>query len=82
MQLSSTSLPKRLIAAQHALVIMTLIALTATGCVRRRLTVRSNPPGASVYVDNQHIGKTPCSVDFTYYGTREIRLVKSGFSTR
>jgi hypothetical protein len=43
--------------------------------------VRTNPPGALVYVDNQQIGTTPCSVDFTYYGTREIRLVKPGYET-
>jgi hypothetical protein len=61
--------------------LLLLIAVSATGCVRRRLTIRSNPPGALVYVDNQQIGTTPCSVDFTYYGTREIRLVKSGFET-
>jgi hypothetical protein len=53
----------------------------AAGCVRRRLNVRTNPPGALVYVDNQQIGTTPCSVDFTYYGTREIRLIKPGFET-
>jgi hypothetical protein len=34
-----------------------------------------------LFVDNQQIGTTPCSVDFTYYGTREIRLVKPGFET-
>jgi hypothetical protein len=55
--------------------------LPAVGCVRRRLNVRTNPPGALVYVDNQQIGTTPCSVDFTYYGTREIRLIKPGFET-
>jgi hypothetical protein len=55
--------------------------IAATGCVRRRLNVRSNPPGALVYVDNQQIGTTPCSVDFTYYGTREVRLVKPGYET-
>ncbi len=58
-----------------------LMLLPAVGCVRRRLNVRSNPPGALVYVDNQQIGTTPCSVDFTYYGTREIRLVKPGYET-
>lgn len=58
-----------------------LIALTATGCVRRRLTVRSNPPGAIVHVDNQRIGTTPCSIDYVYYGTREIRLSLPGFET-
>lgn len=55
--------------------------LLQTGCVRRRLMVRSNPPGALVYVDNQPIGTTPCATDFTYYGTREIRLVKAGYET-
>lgn len=55
------------------------LALLPSGCVRRRLNVRTNPPGALVYVDNQLIGTTPCGVDFTYYGTREIRLVKPGF---
>ncbi len=51
------------------------------GCVRRRLMVRSNPPGALVYVDNQMIGTTPCATDFIYYGTREVRLVKAGYET-
>ncbi|MEM6798633.1 MAG: PEGA domain-containing protein [Planctomycetota bacterium] len=61
--------------------LLVLLAMTSTGCVRRRLTVRTNPPGALVYVDNQRIGTTPCSVDFTYYGTREIRMVKPGYET-
>jgi hypothetical protein len=62
-------------------VLIGLMLLPASGCVRRRLNVRSNPPGALVYVDNQQIGTTPCSVDFTYYGTREIRLIKPGYET-
>ncbi len=63
------------------LVLMFAFALPASGAVRRRLNVHSNPPGALVYVDNQQIGITPCSVDFTYYGTREVRLIKPGFET-
>jgi hypothetical protein len=62
-------------------VLIGLMLPPLTGCVRRRLNVRSNPPGALVYVDNQRIGTTPCSVDFTYYGTREIRLIKPGYET-
>lgn len=65
----------------QALFVLIILAASATGCVRRRLNVRTNPPGALVYVDNQQIGTTPCSVDFTYYGTREIRLVKPGYET-
>lgn len=60
-------------------VLLIAIVVLPSGCVRRRLNVRTNPPGALVYVDNQLIGQTPCGVDFTYYGTREIRLVKPGF---
>jgi hypothetical protein len=62
-------------------VLIVALLLPGVGCVRRRLNVRTNPPGALVYVDNQQIGTTPCSVDFVYYGTREIRLVKPGFET-
>ena len=64
-----------------SIVLVVAIALPAHAIVRRRLNVNSNPPGALVYVDNQQIGTTPCSVDFTYYGTREIRLIKPGFET-
>ncbi|HEV3416738.1 MAG TPA: PEGA domain-containing protein [Pirellulales bacterium] len=61
---------------------VTLSLLAAqSGCVERRLTVRSNPPGAQLYVDDYEIGTTPVAVDFTYYGTRKIRLVKDGYET-
>ena len=52
-----------------------------SGCVRRRLTVRTTPPGAVVSVDNQIIGTSPAASSFTYYGTREIRVEKDGFRT-
>jgi hypothetical protein len=64
----------------------TLLCLTAAvllsgGCVQRRMTIRTNPPGAQVYIDNQEIGRTPVSTDFVYYGRRDIRLVKDGYET-
>ncbi len=58
-----------------------MLLAVAPGCVQRRLTIRSNPPGALVYVDNDEVGTTPVSTDFIYYGMREIRLVKDGFET-
>jgi hypothetical protein len=60
-------------------VVLTLAA--GPGCVQRRMTIRSNPPGALVYVDDYQIGTTPVSTDFIYYGTRKIRLVKDGYET-
>lgn len=58
-----------------------VVAVVPTGCVQRRMTIRSNPPGALVYVDDYQIGTTPVSHDFVYYGTRKIRLVKDGYET-
>jgi hypothetical protein len=63
------------------LCLMLAVVVATSGCVRRRLTVRSNPPGATVYVDDQEIGETPVSTAFTYYGTRKIQLVKDGYET-
>src|SRR6478672_6424264 len=57
------------------------LALGSVGCVRRRLTVRSNPPGAKVFIDDVEIGTTPCSAAYTYYGTRKITAIKDGFET-
>jgi len=60
---------------------LTLVSLWLTGCVSRRMTIRTNPPGALVYVDDYEVGVTPVSTDFVYYGTRKIRLVKDGYET-
>ena len=61
--------------------VLVAAALLSTGCVHRRLTIRSNPSGALAYLDGEELGYTPVAADFTYYGTREIRLVKDGFET-
>lgn len=45
------------------------------------MMVRTNPPGATVSIDNQVIGTTPAATSFTYYGTREIRIEKDGYRT-
>jgi hypothetical protein len=61
---------------------MAAVCAGQAGCVTRRLTIISDPPGATVYVDNEEAGVTPCSVSYIYYGTRQITLVKDGFETR
>jgi hypothetical protein len=61
---------------------MLLVVTTiASGCVQRRMIVRSQPEGALVTIDNQPVGHTPVPVPFVYYGTREIQLEKEGFKT-
>ncbi len=44
--------------------------------------VQSNPPGAMVLMEGKEIGLTPTGVDFTYYGTRELTLIKDGYETK
>lgn len=63
------------------LTVAMLAGVSAEADVRRRLTVRSNPPGALVYIDDQQIGATPASTSFIYYGTRKIQLIKDGYKT-
>ena len=61
--------------------LLVVLCASTCGCVQRRLTIRSNPPGALVYVDDYQIGTTPVSTDFVYYGTRKVRLSLSGYET-
>jgi hypothetical protein len=56
-------------------------AASAGGCVERQMTIRSDPPGALVSVDNNDIGITPVTTPYIYYGQRQIRLVKDGYDT-
>jgi PEGA domain-containing protein len=59
-----------------------LLAALATGCVERKMFIRSDPPGANVLLDGQPVGETPVEVPFTYYGTRELVFRKKGFDER
>src|SRR5262249_19124479 len=52
------------------------------GCVGRRYTIRTNPPGALVVVNGEEIGRTPVSRNFTYYGDRDINLMLDGYQTQ
>lgn len=61
--------------------ILSAAVISISGCVRRRLTVRTVPAGAQVFVDRQPIGVTPVSDNFTYYGTRQIDIIKDGYRT-
>ncbi|MHC4357674.1 MAG: PEGA domain-containing protein [Planctomycetota bacterium] len=54
------------------------VALASSGlaCVRRTLTIKSDPPGAQVFIDDYLAGETPLDYEFTYYGTRKIVIEK------
>ncbi|MEM7166473.1 MAG: PEGA domain-containing protein [Planctomycetota bacterium] len=54
--------------------ISVVATLGTSGCVDRFLLVRSDPPGARVYIDAQAVGTTPVKVPFEHYGSREVLL--------
>jgi len=64
-----------------SIALVLLAAMLAGGCMRRRMTIRSDPPGAVVVVDGYELGTTPLTHDFTFYGDRNIRLIKDGYET-
>jgi hypothetical protein len=56
--------------------------ITQIGCVHRRMTIQTSPPGALIKVDGKDVGYSPTSVDFTWYGQREIQALKDGYETQ
>ena len=55
------------------------LALCLTGCVRRTISITSQPVGALVHLNDEEIGRTPLQVPFAFYGTYDVRLEKEGF---
>lgn len=62
-----------------SLIIAVFVSFITSGCVERKLTIKSDPPGASVYFNDSYKGKTPVDFDFEWYWTHDIRLEKEGY---
>jgi hypothetical protein len=61
------------------MVLLVACCLLLNGCVRRQLTIRSEPPGALAYLNDQLIGPTPATFDFQWYGWHRLTLRKEGY---
>lgn len=55
--------------------------LVCTGCIRRTVTIKTDPQGAAVMLNDQLVGTTPVTVDFTWYGDYDVILRKEGYET-
>ncbi len=60
------------------LAISLLVLSVLPGCVERALVIRSDPPGAKVFVDGSEVGTTPAQISFDHYGTREVMVRLEG----
>jgi len=58
------------------------LSLFCCGCVERTMQVKSDPPGALVFVNGDEKGRTPYIEHFDFYGTMEFRLEKDGYRTK
>ena len=56
-----------------------VVALLASGCVHRSLTIRTDPPGAMVYLNDELKGQSPVSFDFLWYGTHRVIVKMDGY---
>jgi len=60
------------------LLLSMLSCLFMFGCVKRTISISSNPNGALVWVNDREVGRTPVTIDFVYYGEYDVRLEKDG----
>ena len=55
--------------------------LSLCGCVERQLTIKTNPEGALVILNDEEIGLAPVTVNFNWYGDYCVRIQKEGYET-
>lgn len=73
------TLAPRHMSSACALGLAALALIPAAGCVRRTLTIETEPQGAIVFLNDEEIGATPVSTDFTWYGDYDVVLRKEGY---
>lgn len=78
---SATTKPERRRGMCWRLVAGVVLATMVWGCVRRTLTIETEPQGAVVVLNDEEIGATPVSTDFTWYGDYDVALRKEGYAT-
>ena len=54
------------------------IWVTLFGCVKRTVTITSQPQGALVWVNEREVGRTPLEFEFLYYGEYDVRIEGDG----
>lgn len=58
-----------------------LLLLLLPGCVRRTITITTEPPNARVFLNDQEVGRSPMTTDFLWYGDYEVALRREGYET-
>ena len=57
------------------------VCLSAPGCVRRSLTINTEPQGALIWLNDEEVGRSPVTVDFLWYGDYDVVARLEGHGT-
>jgi hypothetical protein len=50
-------------------------------CVRRTISITTEPPNARVFLNDQEVGRSAVTTDFLWYGDYGVTIRKEGFET-
>ena len=76
-----TSMNVHTLAARLAIAVFACgLAICSTGCLKRTISVTTEPPGALVWINDVEVGRTPLETDFTFYGIYDVRLRREGWN--
>ena len=56
-----------------------LVLCFSQGCIYRKLTIKTDPPGALVYLNDRLMGESPLTHSFVWYGWYRVTVRKSGY---
>lgn len=63
------------------LLVLSVSTCLLSGCVRRTVKINTDPQGALLWLNDREIGRSPASMDFTWYGDYSLVARKDGFET-
>ena len=58
-----------------------IASVVLSGCVERTLLVRTDPPGAHVWVNGTDRGTSPVTVRYVHEGRFDVRIEKDGYES-
>jgi hypothetical protein len=68
-----------MIRSTAALCAVLVVLLLSTSCIRSRVVITSDPPGADVTFNKMPRGRTPVTIPIIWYWYYDIKLEKPGY---
>jgi len=68
------TLCKKISSHVPAFLFLGFICLITSGCISRILEIRTDPPGARVFIEGKEIGTSPAEFTFDHYGERDLLI--------